>query len=116
MSGHTSGHAAHSARSSGASTQASKETEAPPPTRQVEWMCPMHPEIVRSEPGSCPICGMSPILASVAMSFSSVSVIANALRLRRVELAKANGEGERAGEQPGEGRSAAKLPAPSRRT
>lgn len=23
------------------------------------WTCPMHPEIVRSEPGSCPICGMS---------------------------------------------------------
>ena len=24
-----------------------------------EWVCPMHPEIVRSEPGSCPICGMA---------------------------------------------------------
>jgi Cu+-exporting ATPase len=24
----------------------------------VEYTCPMHPEIVRSEPGSCPICGM----------------------------------------------------------
>ncbi len=24
-----------------------------------EWTCPMHPEIVRSEPGSCPICGMA---------------------------------------------------------
>src|SRR5215208_5464062 len=23
------------------------------------WTCPMHPEIVRSEPGSCPICGMA---------------------------------------------------------
>ncbi|HET9934556.1 MAG TPA: heavy metal-binding domain-containing protein, partial [Polyangiaceae bacterium] len=22
------------------------------------YTCPMHPEIVRSEPGSCPICGM----------------------------------------------------------
>ena len=22
------------------------------------WTCPMHPEIVRSEPGTCPICGM----------------------------------------------------------
>ena len=26
---------------------------------RVEWTCPMHPEIVRSEPGSCPICGMA---------------------------------------------------------
>ncbi|HEX3501554.1 MAG TPA: heavy metal-binding domain-containing protein [Stellaceae bacterium] len=23
------------------------------------WTCPMHPEIVRKEPGSCPICGMA---------------------------------------------------------
>jgi len=23
-----------------------------------EYVCPMHPEIVRSAPGSCPICGM----------------------------------------------------------
>ncbi len=25
---------------------------------QAEYVCPMHPEVVRSEPGSCPICGM----------------------------------------------------------
>ena len=25
----------------------------------VEWTCPMHPEIVRDAPGSCPICGMA---------------------------------------------------------
>jgi Cu+-exporting ATPase len=31
---------------------------APPPVA-TEWTCPMHPEIVRSEPGSCPICGMA---------------------------------------------------------
>jgi Cu+-exporting ATPase len=24
-----------------------------------EWTCPMHPEIVRDAPGSCPICGMA---------------------------------------------------------
>src|SRR5947208_13878580 len=23
------------------------------------WTCPMHPQIVREEPGSCPICGMA---------------------------------------------------------
>jgi Cu+-exporting ATPase len=27
--------------------------------KNVEYTCPMHPEIVRSEPGSCPICGMA---------------------------------------------------------
>ena len=25
---------------------------------QAEYVCPMHPEVVRGEPGSCPICGM----------------------------------------------------------
>src|SRR5690606_22125077 len=25
----------------------------------VKWTCPMHPEIVRDGPGSCPICGMA---------------------------------------------------------
>ena len=29
------------------------------PTIKTEWVCPMHPEIVRPEPGSCPICGMA---------------------------------------------------------
>ncbi|MCA0871392.1 heavy metal translocating P-type ATPase [Seohaeicola saemankumensis] len=24
-----------------------------------QWTCPMHPEIVRDEPGSCPVCGMA---------------------------------------------------------
>ncbi len=24
-----------------------------------EWTCPMHPEVVRDRPGSCPICGMA---------------------------------------------------------
>ncbi len=24
-----------------------------------KWTCPMHPEIVRNEPGACPICGMA---------------------------------------------------------
>jgi P-type Cu+ transporter len=26
---------------------------------KVQWTCPMHPQIVRSAPGSCPICGMA---------------------------------------------------------
>ena len=32
------------------------EQKATPGT---QWTCPMHPEIVRDEPGSCPICGMA---------------------------------------------------------
>ena len=30
-----------------------------PAAAQTEYVCPMHPQIVRSEPGSCPICGMA---------------------------------------------------------
>jgi len=29
------------------------------PLTKVEYTCPMHPEIVRDDPGSCPICGMA---------------------------------------------------------
>ncbi len=29
------------------------------PDSRTEYICPMHPEIVCSEPGSCPICGMA---------------------------------------------------------
>ena len=32
---------------------------AKPTTEAVEYTCPMHPEIVRPGPGSCPICGMA---------------------------------------------------------
>jgi Cu+-exporting ATPase len=36
---------------------------APAPTApagaEILWTCPMHPQIVRNEPGSCPICGMA---------------------------------------------------------
>jgi P-type Cu+ transporter len=40
----------------------SPEVAAPSPPAaagKVQWTCPMHPQIVREEPGSCPICGMA---------------------------------------------------------
>src|SRR5258706_7138603 len=30
-----------------------------PKVESAEWTCPMHPEIVRDAPGSCPLCGMA---------------------------------------------------------
>jgi len=38
-------------------THGSQEPEAPA-IGMLEYTCPMHPEIVRDQPGSCPICGM----------------------------------------------------------
>jgi P-type Cu+ transporter len=32
---------------------------APAAVGAARWTCPMHPQIVRAEPGSCPICGMA---------------------------------------------------------
>src|ERR1700724_1640927 len=38
-------------------------TQEPAPAKPVpdanSYVCPMHPEIVRREPGACPICGMA---------------------------------------------------------
>jgi hypothetical protein len=28
------------------------------PAQSAQWTCPMHPEVIRPEPGNCPICGM----------------------------------------------------------
>lgn len=35
------------------------EPETPASITKTEYTCPMHPQIVRSEPGTCPICGMA---------------------------------------------------------
>ena len=45
------------------------KTAAPKPatTKAQQYTCPMHPEIIRHDPGSCPICGMAlePLTASL---------------------------------------------------
>jgi P-type Cu+ transporter len=38
------------------------------PQTKTEYTCPMHPEIVRYEPGSCPICGMALEPRTVSLS------------------------------------------------
>jgi hypothetical protein len=39
----------------------------------VLYTCPMHPEIVRSEPGTCPICGMNLVPKAVEVEADAVS-------------------------------------------
>ncbi len=36
-----------------------ERSPAPPPPKGTKYTCPMHPEIVRDGPGSCPKCGMA---------------------------------------------------------
>jgi len=38
---------------------------------QVEYTCPMHPEVVRSEPGNCPICGMTLVPREAAVAHAA---------------------------------------------
>ncbi|HXI25056.1 MAG TPA: heavy metal translocating P-type ATPase [Pyrinomonadaceae bacterium] len=40
-------------------TSSDADKSGPGRPRSVEYTCPMHPEIVRDAPGSCPICGMA---------------------------------------------------------
>ena len=42
-------------------------TKTPQPVTTQKYTCPMHPEIIRNGPGSCPICGMAlePLVASL---------------------------------------------------
>lgn len=36
-----------------------ERSETKPAKKGTKYTCPMHPEIIRDEPGSCPICGMA---------------------------------------------------------
>lgn len=43
---------------------------ASPTTASTGWYCPMHPEVVSKEPGSCPICGMNLVKSKSGESIS----------------------------------------------
>jgi len=46
----------------GAFSSEVSDFDAPVLQVRIEYTCPMHPEIVRDEPGSCPRCGMTLVL------------------------------------------------------
>lgn len=52
------------------------------------WTCSMHPQIVRNEPGDCPICGMELIPKDAAgneLSENQFTMTANAMALANIE-------------------------------
>lgn len=61
------GHAGHHAHGSRADSHDGGEPPTPGEGEVVEYTCPMHPEIRRPGPGSCPICGMAlePVMVTV---------------------------------------------------
>ena len=48
---HDHGHSAHG--------QVEPSKPQPPNAEEIEYTCPMHPQIVQLGPGTCPICGMA---------------------------------------------------------
>jgi len=59
---HPPGHDGHPATVHGIAPPAEHvRATAEPPTAAAarQWTCPMHPEIIRDAPGTCPICGMA---------------------------------------------------------
>jgi len=54
------GHEHHSATPAPTAGEASQPSSAPSQQTPdgTTYVCPMHPEVVRKEPGECPICGM----------------------------------------------------------
>ena len=51
--------AAATPRLGGGASQAVALPDASARSAPTQWTCPMHPQIVRDKPGTCPICGMA---------------------------------------------------------
>ena len=59
---------------SGAAAHEPPHTEQKPAPAGTKYTCPMHPEIVRDAPGSCPICGMALEAATPAAEEENVEL------------------------------------------
>ncbi len=70
---------------------AERERGAPPPPSAppgaVEWTCPMHPQIVRDRPGTCPICGMALEPRTITLEEQENPELVDMTRRFRVALA-----------------------------
>ena len=60
----------------------------PSATSPIEYTCPMHPEIVRSQPGNCPICGMTLEPRTISAEAAAENPELRDMRLRAWSQAK----------------------------
>ena len=58
-----------------ASAQNVKQQEPTVQQQQVQYTCPMHPEVLSDEPGKCPICGMALVEVKNAQSGMMMNVM-----------------------------------------
>jgi Cu(I)/Ag(I) efflux system membrane fusion protein len=76
-------------------SEKSSQTAAEVAAEALKYICPMHPQIVRDEPGTCPICGMNLVARSqkpVSQAAPEIEVsgpIAQAINLRTAKVKKA---------------------------
>ena len=64
-----------------------------------KWTCSMHPQILQSEPGDCPICGMDMVpteLSDDGLSPDQIKLTQNAMALANIQTYKV-GQGEESG-------------------
>jgi Cu+-exporting ATPase len=59
------------------------------PEAQTQYVCPMHPEVARKDPGSCPICGMALELHTVTAEEEGNSELISMTRRFWISLALA---------------------------
>ena len=72
----------------GSSTADGSQNHETSETKNQLWTCSMHPQIMQSEPGDCPLCGMDLIPAEVAaegLEANQFKMSQNALALANIE-------------------------------
>ncbi|WP_031427717.1 efflux RND transporter periplasmic adaptor subunit [Flavimarina sp. Hel_I_48] len=64
------------------------------------WTCSMHPQILKTEPGDCPICGMELIPATASdegLGLNEIRMTKNAMALANVQTTVIGDSGQKAG-------------------
>ena len=59
--------------------------------KSAEYTCPMHPQIVRDRPGTCPICGMDLVLKTATAAKEEVMLSESQIQLAGIRILKVAG-------------------------